>query len=61
MGELYFWVIALYLFFHFPAIILLVLGLTSLKKNPEKGKKLLILAGIYFLVGAGICGKILYQ
>ena len=38
---------------------MLVLGLTKLKTSPETAKKLLIAAGIYFLIGAGICGAIL--
>lgn len=48
--------LAIYLFLHIPAIILLVTGLKRLKTNPENAKNLLILAGIYFLIGGGICG-----
>jgi hypothetical protein len=40
-------------------MILLILGLTRLKSRPENAKKLLIAAGIYFLIGGGICGAIL--
>lgn len=48
--------IILYIIFHLPAIILLILGLNRLKTKPEKAKTLLIFAGLYFLIGAGICG-----
>ena len=50
-------IIIFYLVFHLPAIILLVVGLTRLKSRPENAKKLLIGAGIYFLIGGGICGS----
>jgi len=48
--------LVIYLFLHIPAIILLVTGLKRLKTNSENAKNLLILAGIYFLIGGGICG-----
>jgi len=40
-------------------IILLIVGLVRIKSRPENAKKLLIVAGILFLVGAGICGALL--
>jgi hypothetical protein len=52
-------IIILYLFFHTPAIIMLILGLKRLKTRPENAKKLLIAAGVYFLIGGGICGALL--
>ncbi len=59
MGEILFLIIIIYLVCHIPAIILLILGLTRLKSRPENAKKLLIAAGIYFLIGGGICGALL--
>jgi hypothetical protein len=59
VGNLLPFVIGVYLVCHIPAIILLVLGVRMLKTRPPKGKNLLILAGIYFLIGGGICGAML--
>jgi len=52
-------VVIIYLVAHIPAIILLILGLSRLKSKPENARWLLIAAGIYFLIGGGICGTIL--
>ncbi len=52
-------IIILYLIAHIPAIIMLIIGLRRLKSKPESAKKLLIIAGIYFLIGGGICGSLL--
>ena len=52
-------IIIIYLVCHSPAIIMLIIGLTRLKSRPENAKKLLIAAGIYFLIGGGICGVLL--
>ena len=52
-------VIIIYLVCHSPAIIILIIGLTRLKSRPENAKKLLIVAGIYFIIGGGICGAML--
>jgi len=52
-------IIIIYLVCHSPAIIMLIIGLTRLKSRPENAKKLLIAAGIYFLIGGGICGALL--
>ena len=52
-------IIIIYLVCHIPAIIMLILGLKRLKTRPENAKKLLIAAGIYFLIGGGICGALL--
>lgn len=52
-------IISIYLVCHSPAIIMLIIGLVRLKTRPENAKRLLIAAGIYFLVGGGICGAML--
>ena len=52
-------ILIIYLVCHIPAIIMLILGLNRLKTRPENAKKLLIAAGIYFLIGGGICGALL--
>lgn len=52
-------IIIIYLVCHSPAIIMIILGLNRLKTRPENAKKLLIAAGIYFLIGGGICGALL--
>lgn len=49
-----------YLIFHTPAFIMLSLGLRDLKNEKiVRGKKYFIYAGIYFLIGGGICGAFL--
>lgn len=52
-------VIIAYLVCHIPAIITLIIGLARLKTRPENAKKFLIFSGIYFLIGAGVCGAML--
>lgn len=52
-------IILIYLICHIPAIIMLIIGLTRLKSRPDNAKKLLIAAGIYFVIGGGICGALL--
>jgi hypothetical protein len=59
MNGILSFIIIVYLICHSPAIILLIVGLNRLKTKPENAKKLLIIAGIYFLIGAGICGALL--
>ena len=46
-------VILVYLVCHIPAFILLILGISGLRKGHSNAKKLLIIAGIYFIVGRG--------
>lgn len=52
-------VIIVYIVFHLPAFILLSVGLSRLKDKPKSAKVMLIIAGVYFLIGAGICGSIM--
>jgi hypothetical protein len=52
-------IVIIYLVCHIPAIILLILGLNKLKSRPKNAKYLLIAAGVYFLIGGGICGALL--
>jgi hypothetical protein len=59
MDELLPLIIIIYLVCHSPAIIMLILGINRLKTRPGNAKKLLIAAGIYFLIGGGICGSLL--
>ncbi|HET6224831.1 MAG TPA: hypothetical protein VFF27_01035 [Bacteroidia bacterium] len=59
MEGLLFLFVLIYIICHIPAIVLLILGLVRLKSRPENAKKLLIAAGIYFIVGGGICGALL--
>jgi hypothetical protein len=59
MKEMSVLIIIIYLVCHIPAIIMLILGSNRLKTRPENAKKLFIAAGIYFLIGGGICGALL--
>ncbi len=59
MGEFFVLILFFYLICHIPGIVLLVLGLKRAETRPENSKKLLIAAGIYFLIGGGICGAFL--
>jgi hypothetical protein len=59
MEGIFVLVLIIYLVCHIPAIIMLIVGLVGLKSKPENAKKLLIAAGIYFLIGAGICGMMI--
>lgn len=56
VGNLLPLVIVVYLVLHLPAIIMLIIGLRIKERKPKASKTLLIFAGVYFLVGAGICG-----
>jgi hypothetical protein len=51
--------IGLVLLYWLIPISLLIVGLIRIKSRPENAKKLLITAGILFLVGAGFCGILL--
>ncbi len=52
-------ILMFYLVCHLPAIIALIIGLVKLKKKPDTAKKFLIFAGVYFLIGAGVCGSMM--
>jgi hypothetical protein len=49
--------IILYLIFHTPAIIMLIIGLNKRKSDPDKSTVLLIIAGVYFVIGGGMCAS----
>ena len=59
MNDIGFMIIGAYLILHTPAIIMLIVGLYKLKTKPTLAKNLIIAAGIYFLIGGGICGVLL--
>ena len=48
-----------YIALHSPAIVLLIIGLVRLKNKRKNARVFLIIAGIYFLIGAGVCGAML--
>jgi hypothetical protein len=52
-------VIGAYLILHLPAIILLIVGLVRLNQKKKNAKIFFIIAGIYFIIGAGVCGVII--
>lgn len=52
-------IIVIYLVCHSPAILMVIIGLIIKKKKPNAAKTLFIIAGIYFLIGAGVCGALL--
>jgi amino acid transporter len=59
MGEIvYLLILAVVLYWLIP-IILIIVGLVRIRSRPENAKKLLIVAGILLLVGAGFCGALL--
>ena len=52
-------VIVIYLICHIPAFIMLFLGLRRIYSRPDSAKRLLIAAGIYFIIGGGICSSMI--
>ncbi len=48
----------LFLFWATP-IIMLIIGLTRLKSRPKNAKNLIIIAGVWLVVGVGACGSML--
>jgi hypothetical protein len=59
MGEIvYLLIFAVVLYWLIP-VILIIVGLVRIRSRPENAKKLLIVAGILLLVGAGVCGALL--
>lgn len=57
--EIWYMIILIYVICHIPAFIMLFTGLAKLKTKPEIARKYLIAAGIYFLIGLGVCGSLL--
>ena len=53
-------ILIIYLLAHLPAFIVGGIGLSYLKSKPKKAKTLLIIAGVYLVIGTGICGSLLY-
>lgn len=51
--------ILVYLIYHSPALVMLIVGLFIRKSKPKAAKVLFILSAIYFVVGAGVCGLLL--
>lgn len=49
-------IVLIYLVLHIPAFILLIVGFSKRKTKPNTAKILFIIAGLYFVIGAGICG-----
>jgi len=57
-GMIYLLIFLVVLYWLIP-IILIIVGLVRIRSRPENAKKLLIVAGILLLVGAGVCGVLL--
>lgn len=51
--------IRIYLVLHIPDFILLLIGFKKRNTNPNTTKILFIITGLYFIIGAGICGGML--
>ena len=58
-GSLDFILYLLVIFWMIP-VIMLIVGLTRLKSRPKNAKTLIIIAGVWLVVGGGICGSMLY-
>jgi len=56
IGLLIMMIVALWLV---PPIILLIVGSAQSEKRPTLGKILFIIAGIWFLIGGGMCGGVI--
>ena len=57
-GKIYLLIFLVVLYWLIP-VILIIVGLVRIRSRPENAKKLLIVAGILLLVGAGVCGVLL--
>ena len=56
------WILVLLiLFFLFWAtpFVMLIVGLTRLKSRPKNAKTLIIISGIWLVIGAGACGSMM--
>jgi hypothetical protein len=60
MDEMIYLLIFLVVLYWLIPVILIIVGLVRIRSRPENAKKLLIVAGILLLVGAGFCGALLY-
>ncbi len=38
-------------------IVMLIIGIAQLKKHPKRSKTLMIIAGIWLIIGLGFCGS----
>lgn len=52
-------IIVIFLILHSPAFALIYAGIKNKKTNKRNSLIYFIIAGIYFLVGIGICGQLL--
>lgn len=57
MEDILYTLFLIYIALAIPAVICFILGLILLFNRPKTGKWLLIGAGIYVLVGLGVCGS----
>ena len=57
-GMIYLLIFLVALYWLIP-IILIIVGLVRIRSGPANAKKLLIVAAILSLVGAGVCGALL--
>jgi len=58
-GALTFLFLLLALFWITP-VVMLIVGLTRLKSRPKNAKNLIIIAGIWLVVGLGSCGSMFF-
>lgn len=56
-NELMFLVVLAFLFWAIP-IVMLIIGLIRLRSKPNRGKRLMIIAGIWLLAGLGFCASL---
>ena len=48
-----------FLFWMIP-IIMLIVGIIRLKKRPKNAKDLIIIAGVWLVIGGGACGSVFF-
>lgn len=58
-GSLDFLLYIIALFWLIP-VIMLIVGLTRLKSRPKNAKTLIIIAGVWLVIGGGACGAMMY-
>lgn len=59
MNDIWFFAVIAYFVLHIPAFIMLIVGLTLRKTKPETAKILFVLTAAYFVIGGGICSKLI--